>query len=142
MSAPAELARGWIGTPYAHGASVRGAGCDCLGLVQGVWRALHDAPPLALPPYAPDWDARAADALLAGLARHLSPATGPLAAGQVLAFRLRAGGAAKHLGILTRTGPDAAFVHAYARHGVVESPLAPPWARRIVARFWLQERAD
>ncbi|MDG1118150.1 MAG: peptidase, partial [Flavimaricola sp.] len=25
-------ARGWIGTPYLHQASCRGAGCDCLGL--------------------------------------------------------------------------------------------------------------
>ena len=28
-----------------------------------------------------------------------------------------------------------AFIHAYAGHGVVESPLSPPWQRRIVARF-------
>ncbi|EDZ47445.1 conserved hypothetical protein [Rhodobacterales bacterium Y4I] len=27
------------------------------------------------------------------------------------------------------------FIHAYAGHGVVESPLSPPWQRRIVARF-------
>jgi hypothetical protein len=31
-------ARSWIGTPYAHQASVKGIGCDCLGLVRGVWR--------------------------------------------------------------------------------------------------------
>ena len=33
-----DLARGWIGTPYLHQASCRGIGCDCLGLVRGVWR--------------------------------------------------------------------------------------------------------
>ena len=32
-------ARMWIGTPYVHQASALGAGCDCLGLVRGVWRA-------------------------------------------------------------------------------------------------------
>ena len=29
-------ARGWIGTPYVHQASCRGAGADCLGLIRGV----------------------------------------------------------------------------------------------------------
>jgi NlpC/P60 family putative phage cell wall peptidase len=32
------LARGWIGTPYRHQASLKGVGCDCLGLLRGVWR--------------------------------------------------------------------------------------------------------
>ena len=36
-----ELARSWIGTPYVHQASVRGVGCDCLGLLRGVWRELR-----------------------------------------------------------------------------------------------------
>ena len=34
-------ARAWIGTRYRHQASVKGVGCDCLGLVRGVWRALR-----------------------------------------------------------------------------------------------------
>lgn len=29
-------ARDWIGTPYRHQASVKHAGCDCLGLIRGV----------------------------------------------------------------------------------------------------------
>ena len=29
-------ARGWIGTPYLHQASLKGVGTDCLGLVRGV----------------------------------------------------------------------------------------------------------
>jgi hypothetical protein len=35
MSPAVEIARGWIGTPYLHQASRRGAGADCLGLVRG-----------------------------------------------------------------------------------------------------------
>ncbi|HXO72313.1 MAG TPA: peptidase P60, partial [Bradyrhizobium sp.] len=31
-------ARSWIGTRYCHQASLKGVGCDCLGLVRGVWR--------------------------------------------------------------------------------------------------------
>ena len=48
-------ARGWLGTPYHDQASVRGVGCDCLGLVRGVWRELYGAEPLPLPPYSRDW---------------------------------------------------------------------------------------
>ena len=48
-------ARGWLGTPYHDQASVKGVGCDCLGLVRGVWRELHGAEPLPLPPYSRDW---------------------------------------------------------------------------------------
>ena len=49
------IARDWIGTPYRHQASTRGAGCDCLGLARGVWRALHGVEPFGLPPYTRDW---------------------------------------------------------------------------------------
>ena len=48
-------ARRWIGTPYRHQGSCRGAGCDCLGLVRGVWRAIHGTEPEAPPPYNRDW---------------------------------------------------------------------------------------
>lgn len=46
-------ARKWIGTPYHHQASRAGVGCDCLGLVSGVWRALYGDEPQTLPPYGP-----------------------------------------------------------------------------------------
>ena len=48
-------ARGWLGTPYHDQASVKGVGCDCLGLVRGVWRELHGPEPLPIPPYSRDW---------------------------------------------------------------------------------------
>jgi cell wall-associated NlpC family hydrolase len=35
-SAIVAEARTWIGTPYRHQASLKGVGCDCLGLVRGV----------------------------------------------------------------------------------------------------------
>lgn len=129
-------ARRWIGTPYRHQASVLGVGCDCLGLIRGLWRARHGTEPEALPPYGPDWaEADGVEALWQGLSRHLRPAPGDPAPGDVLLFRMRARSVAKHLGVLIATGPNARFVHAYCGHGVVESPLSQPWARRIVARF-------
>lgn len=33
-------ARGWIGTPFHHQASIRNIGCDCIGLIAGVALAL------------------------------------------------------------------------------------------------------
>ena len=67
-------ARAWIGTPYRHQASLKGVGCDCLGLLRGVWREIHGDEPEAVPPYAPDWTgARGVESLRDGLARHLRP---------------------------------------------------------------------
>ena len=55
MSPVIDVARGWIGTPYVHQASVPGAGCDCLGLVRGVWREVFGAEPEPVPAYTRDW---------------------------------------------------------------------------------------
>jgi len=54
-----EAARAWLGTPYHHQASLRGVGCDCLGLVRGVWRDVLGEEPEALPPYSPHWESSA-----------------------------------------------------------------------------------
>lgn len=131
-------ARRWIGTPHVHGAALRGAGCDCLGLIRGLRAELGAPVPATLPPYPPGWALRGADERLArALADWLPPAAGPWAPGQVLLFRLRPGAPAAHLGVLTETGPTMRLVHAYDCHGVVESPLGAPWLRRLAARFEL-----
>ena len=67
-------ARGWLGTPYRHQASVKGEGADCLGLVRGVWRAVRGAEPEDVPAYAPLWaEEQRRELLLEALGRHLSP---------------------------------------------------------------------
>jgi NlpC/P60 family putative phage cell wall peptidase len=48
-------ARRFVGTPYHHQAALAGAGCDCLGLIRGVWRDLYGTEPETPPPYTPDW---------------------------------------------------------------------------------------
>ena len=139
MSARAvELARGWIGTPYVHQGSARGAGADCLGLIRGIWRGLYGIEPEAAPPYTADWgETGGREPLLAAALRNLVAVAPdvPEAPGEVLLFRMREGAVAKHRGIRAGLGEGASFVHAYARHGVVESPLSAPWRARIVARF-------
>ncbi|MDK8872865.1 NlpC/P60 family protein [Paracoccus sp. SSJ] len=130
-----QAARAWIGTPYVHQGSVRGAGTDCLGLVRGIWRELCGAEPEGMPAYTPDWgEVGGAELLLGGAERQLLPAPDERP-GDVLVFRMRAGAIAKHMGILAETGERASFVHAYDRHGVVESPLSAPWRARIAGRF-------
>jgi NlpC/P60 family putative phage cell wall peptidase len=130
-------ARGWIGTPYLHGASVQGAGCDCLGLLRGVWRVVEGAEPVVVPRYSADWDEpQRREVLRAAAQAHLIEVAPDAAKpGDVILFRMRAGAVAKHLGIQSEVGPTPRFVHAYAGHGVVENALSGPWARRIVARF-------
>lgn len=139
-----EVARTWIGTPYLHQASTLGAGCDCLGLLRGVWRTMRGAEPETIPAYSFDWSEPQKDELLwQAAARHLaSKPKSAEAQGDVILFRMRDQGVAKHLGIQGRVGVKASFIHAYTGHGVVESPLSSPWRRRIVARFEFPEESS
>lgn len=132
-----EEARRWIGTPYRHQASKLGAGTDCLGLIRGVWRSLFGEEPEAMPAYTADWSETTGDeVLLAAASRWLNPK--PLNAndvGDVVVFRMRATGVAKHLGITATRQGTSTFVHAYSDHGVLETPLSAPWLRKIAGRF-------
>ena len=104
-------AQSWIGTPYLHQASLKGAGADCLGLLRGVWREV------------------------------IGPEPEAEALGDVLLFRMRSGAVAKHLGLVAQVGATASFVHAYSGHSVVETALSDPWRRKIYARFQFPEGA-
>jgi NlpC/P60 family putative phage cell wall peptidase len=137
-------ARLWVGTPYRHQASCRGAGTDCLGLLRGLWREIVGPEPEKVPSYTPDWSepARTED-LLEAAQRNLQ-AVGPadMRPGDALVLRMRDGGVAKHVGILAQS-PEGypTLIHAYSGHGVVESPLTPVWARRIAGVFRFPDRS-
>ncbi len=137
-------ARGWIGTPYVHQASCRGAGADCLGLVRGIWREVVGGEPEVPPAYSMDWSEPQRDERLwAAALRHLRPkALGDTGSGDILLFRMRDGAVAKHLGLAAEIGAQSSFIHAYSGHGVVESPLSAPWRRRLVARFQFPEEGS
>ena len=133
------LAESWIGTPYRHQGSRKGVGCDCLGLIRGVWRELYGEEPELPEPYAPDWAERGGtDRLMAAARRHFGAPVALTSAmpGDVLLFRWRADCAAKHAGILS--GP-AHFIHAYEQAAVIRSALVPTWRRRIAAVFRFPE---
>jgi NlpC/P60 family putative phage cell wall peptidase len=127
-------ARGWLGTPYHDQASVKGAGCDCLGLARGVWREVVGPEPLPVPAYSRDWgEAGPFEVLADGAGRWmLMVPVAEAGPGALVLFRMRRGAIAKHIGILT--GP-ASFLHAYEALGVVEEPLTTAWARRIALAF-------
>ena len=132
-------ARGWLGTPYHDQASVRGVGCDCLGLVRGVWRELRGPEPMPIPPDRRDWGETGTREALAEAARRvmLEIPVANLAPGALLLFRMRAGAVAKHCGIVAV--PDR-FIHAYERTGVVEVSLDAAWRRRVAFAFLFSER--
>lgn len=126
-------AREFLGTPYRHQASRAGAGCDCLGLLRGVWRKLYGPEPETMPAYRPDMrDPLNAGALRRAAERWLVAEAGKLAAGQVVLFRLGGLAEPKHCAILV--SPER-FIHAQERLGVVEANLSEAWARRIAGRF-------
>lgn len=127
-------ARAWIGTPYRHQASCHGAGADCLGLIRGVWRDLYGTEPETPPPYTPDWAERQGEETL-GLAagRHMKPVAPDAAQpGDLLLFRMRRSGPAKHAAILSA---EDRMIHAYSGHAVCVTPLGPWWRQRLAFAF-------
>ncbi len=134
MADVVTLARGWIGTPYRHQASLKGVGCDCLGLLRGVWRELRGAEAEAIAPYAPDW--AASETLRDGLARHLRDIQKDgMAAGDVLLFRMGAGGPARHCAILAERDGAWTLIHARQDRAVREEAFGVFWRARLAYIF-------
>ncbi len=138
MSGPASTtradivlcARRWLGTPYQHQASLIDVGCDCLGLVRGIWRELIGPEPEAPPPYSADWaEAGGKDTLLFAARRYLVPKDKKdWQAGDVMLFRWRAHLPAKHLAVVTAKDM---MIHAHDGAAVAEVALSPFWLRHL-----------
>ena len=129
-----SAAKAWIDTPYQHQASVKGAGCDCLGLIRGIWREIYGAEPMSVPAYTPDWAESLGQETLLCAAQHcLQPIAKETAQpGDVLLFRMAPNVPCKHIAILS--APDR-IIHAYWGRAVVESFLVPYWTRRHAFSF-------
>ncbi len=124
----------WVGTPYRHQGRTKGVGCDCLGVLLGVWSAIYGRLPEQPGAYAPDWaEAGGAERFLEAARRHCrEKQAGEMMPGDLLLFRWKRGLPAKHAGILV--SPER-FVHAYHGASVVCSALVPQWRRRIAGAF-------
>jgi NlpC/P60 family putative phage cell wall peptidase len=127
-------ARAWLGTPYRHQAALRGVGCDCLGLVRGVWRGVYGDEPEPAPAYTADWaEASGRETMAESAARHMARLAQPdMLPGDLLLFRWRATLPAKHAGILAAPGR---FIHAQQGAVVTEATMSPWWTRRIAFAF-------
>jgi NlpC/P60 family putative phage cell wall peptidase len=133
-----RAARGWIGTPYQHQASLKGVGCDCLGLLRGVWRELRGAEPETVPPYAPDWAGDGTETMREAFARHLrAVAPADLAQGDVALFRMAARGPARHCGIVAARAGKLTLIHARQNKQVSEELLSRFWRARLAGLFRL-----
>lgn len=128
-------ARCWLGTPYLHQGTAMGLGCDCLGLVRGIWRHFCGAEPYAVPPYTRDWgEAGAREVLFDAASRvmvQIDVATGLVTPGALVLFRMSPDVPAKHCGVVT----GSTLIHAYERGGVIEEPLSKAWQRRAAYAF-------
>jgi NlpC/P60 family putative phage cell wall peptidase len=130
-------ARGWIGTPYLHQASLKGVACDCLGLLRGVWRELEGAEPQIIPAYSPDWaEATGQETLYAGIARHaheIPPAE--IAPGDIALFRMMSRAPAKHCGIVAEKGGRVTLIHARQNKRVSEEVFSVFWKKKLSYAF-------
>jgi NlpC/P60 family putative phage cell wall peptidase len=127
-------ARTWLGTPYRHQASLKHVGCDCLGLVRGVWRDVKGDEPETPPSYSPDWaEAGGSESLADAATRHLQKIeTHDIKAGDILLFRWKPHLPAKHAGIATG---DNAMIHAQDGAVVSEISLSSWWRRHLAFVF-------
>ena len=128
-------ARTWLGTPFHHQASVKGAGCDCIGLIKGVGTALTL---VDYDPSSPEAQAFANYSMLPnsrrmreGLTTWLVETPVPEATLADIYF-MAWGREPQHVALIT----DKGIIHSYSGVGkVVEHALDEDWRRRIVAAY-------
>lgn len=131
---------GWMGTPYHHQASVKGVGCDCLGLARGVWREIVGPEPLdawggSVPAYSRDWGEVSRREVLAEAARAVGLIEIPVAdatPGALILFRMLPKSVAKHCGILVS---ETEFVHARDGRRVMRCNYDRTWSNPRRAAF-------
>ena len=120
-------AREWLDTPFNHQASVKCVGCDCAGMVKGVWRELGNDVS-GVPSDYPRTPSN--NQLLKILEQYLVRST-DRNPGCVLVFTLL--NEPQHIGIMT---DNNTVIHAYQPFGkVVEHRIDAKWQRRITACF-------
>jgi NlpC/P60 family putative phage cell wall peptidase len=124
-------ARGWIGTPYQHQQSVKDLGCDCLGLVRGVWREVYGGEPEIAPAYGALSVAGEGEVLAEAAGRHMTRVEEWLA-GDLLLFRWKPHLPAKHAGIASRA---THMIHAQDGQRVCEVALNGWWRRHVSHAF-------
>jgi NlpC/P60 family putative phage cell wall peptidase len=130
-------AREWIGTRYHHGASLKGTGTDCIGLIVGVAAVCGIAEASEFK-RAEQFKAygRQPDPvmLLRGCALWLDPVSVSQATlGDILLFKFNK--EPQHFGLISGCDPRY-VIHAYAQaRRVVENRLDSVWMSRVMRAF-------
>jgi len=121
-----------------HQASLKGVGCDCLGLLRGIWRELYGEEPEEIPPYSLDWaEATGAETLYMALERHCREVSSEsLRPGDIALFRMLPRGPAKHCGIVG-SGAEGrlTLIHSRQNKRVSEEPFSAFWRDRLAFAF-------
>lgn len=132
-----SIARSWLGTPYHHQGATKGSGCDCLGLIRGVYEEYigHELP--KPPAYTRTWgESDGQELMLQAASQHLNirdkASWFPLQIADILIFRLRRGSVAKHAAIYLG---DNRIIHSLEGIGVCEVNLIPLWEKKIAGVF-------
>ena len=136
-----EITRSWIGTPYHHQAALKGVGCDCLGLLRGVWSELYEREAEVPPAYTPDWaekrvaaDGKSIEPMLDAADRNLvKKDLKRLSPGDVMFIRVRPSSLVKHCGVISEVGDTletTRIVHAYQGHHVREDEIHQNWLNK------------
>lgn len=128
-------ARTWIGTPFKHQASIKGYGCDCLGLIR---RIATDLNLCSVDPYGPEVEAYMyygttpnPEKFGEGVSRFLVEVSfKDVLHADIILFMSRVN--PTHLGLITDNG----MVHSYLKNKkVVEHGLNEMWFRHIKAFY-------
>jgi NlpC/P60 family putative phage cell wall peptidase len=127
------IAREWIGTPYHHQEDKKQIGCDCLGLIRGIWRDLYGTDnPEIVPNYSPTWGDHCQHDPLFDVSNKYFIKKKHMRMGDLLLFRLRYDMAVKHCSIYTGEGT---MIHAYSCHEVCEEEYSTWWSKRLAGIF-------
>lgn len=128
-----DEARHWIGTRFHHGASKRGVGADCIGLIVGVARELGVPEATDFADYAPaqGYGREPDPVMIREACRQFLCECAIARAGDILLLRFNKD--PQHFAIVTAPGY---MIHAFAQaRRVVEHRIDDGWRGRIVRAY-------
>jgi NlpC/P60 family putative phage cell wall peptidase len=123
-----SILRSWQGTPFHHGAALKGVGCDCYGLIVGALAEAGGHPPA--PPLYPEDPQTLTPHQQQAVRQHFLGLANIIPRedtrdGDILVFSLQD----NPVHFAWRLSPET-FLHADRRQGVVETRYTPAWQRR------------
>lgn len=138
MRDPVIIAESWLGTPYIHQAAKKGIGCDCLGLIRGIYSEFYNVPLIVPPPYNPGWGEHTGNETLYAGAKEYMIEDDSLTfkRGHVILFRHKPELIMKHCGIVV---DDQRMIHSIQKQGVCYTHYANSWKRKAITSFHFKD---